>query len=524
MFQDPRLTPLARARSARIETLVETENFVIVYQVGHRNGKRRAQALADACERDFAELKSWFKVTKGFGPSNRVTLLVDTASYARNWGYRSDGTTKVVIDTFDNTSDQGQADDAVCSLFVAEIVEVLMDYRNQTSGVPSWNPGGSDGEGLSRFCAGLFHPLGYYNVLGGPYVNAWLSSSARKDWISTTEPSDTDMDSFGCALLFVYYLYSQLGYDMVSICTKAGATLEDTYTSLVGSSGGYAAFTQLLESYFPVGKSQPLQTDNPFPLGPATVQRVTITSTQQALVARIEAKTGEATLSPFAGCPEKTYGYTLYNSPKRMLCVAHAEGFAQPVYRWKVNDQAVGLLGNIDISATVQTDEPANPNTPTSTVQKIELGYSTYPNTSTYDGMSGELVLACTTTPGHVLLTVEVEVSEKYGPARTATQAVLLSLDTQELEYDGAYYDDQAACKAAFEKKLRELERFVNYRWIPILLTLPDPPHDSDLRVVGEIYDELRRLSVDQPEAAAVLENYIIPNPTIGAKRSRSRG
>ena len=105
MFQDPRLTPLARARSARIETLVETENFVIVYQVGHRNGKRRAQALADACERDFAELKSWFKVTKGFGPSNRVTLLVDTASYARNWGYRSDGTTKVVIDTFDNTSE-----------------------------------------------------------------------------------------------------------------------------------------------------------------------------------------------------------------------------------------------------------------------------------------------------------------------------------------------------------------------------------------------------------------------------------
>jgi hypothetical protein len=90
---------------------------------------------------------------------------------------------------------------------------------------------------LSQVMGAYFYENAYYNVNGGAFINSWLQSSARTDWITNPEATDKDEVSFGCSMLFIYYLYSQLGYPMDQIITQAGDTLEATYQALTGNSG-----------------------------------------------------------------------------------------------------------------------------------------------------------------------------------------------------------------------------------------------------------------------------------------------
>ena len=177
-----------------IQTLATTTNFVIQFNDAFPFAKQRAQKLQQSAEAEFATLRSWFQNTTGFGASNPVTLLVDTKSLAWNNGYHSNGTTLVIMNHFNGQGADPLADDAVMGLFVAEIIEVLMSCRDVQTGKITWHENNSDGEGLSRMAVGMLHPASYYNgtYLGGPYVNGWLQSAARDDWITTNEPSDTD--------------------------------------------------------------------------------------------------------------------------------------------------------------------------------------------------------------------------------------------------------------------------------------------------------------------------------------------
>ena len=174
----------------------------------------------------------------------------------------------------------GSSDDSVLGIFVAEMIEILMRFKGP------WNPADSGGEGLSRVAAQLLHPQ-----YGTGYVNAWLASDPttdptsavadsefRKDWVSqnfTGGPlraagksvrGDDDSYSYGCAMLFIYYLKSQLGFSMPQIVQRAGATLADTYQALTGLTNGFWAFKSLLDQHFPIGVKSP--TDDPFPLSP----------------------------------------------------------------------------------------------------------------------------------------------------------------------------------------------------------------------------------------------------------------
>src|SRR5665213_2064113 len=214
-----------------IQTLATTTNFTIQYNDAFSFAKQRAQALQQHAEAGFATLRTWFQNTSGFGPTNLVTLQVNTKSLASNNGYRTNGTTTVVMNHFNSQGAAPLADDAVIALFIAEIIEVLMSCRDFQTGKVTWIANHSDGEGLSRMAAGMLHPASYYNptYLNGPYVNEWLQSAARHDWITSNEPTDQDVDSTGCSLLFLYYLQSQLGYSITDIVTKAGSSLAATY-------------------------------------------------------------------------------------------------------------------------------------------------------------------------------------------------------------------------------------------------------------------------------------------------------
>jgi hypothetical protein len=189
---------------------------------------------------------------------------VEPEALARNYGYKTGGATFIRMDPLNNFANQEQADDGVQGLFVAEIIEVLMEYRNIKNKKISWHAKMSDGEGLSRVAAATLHPVGYYSALDGPFVNGWLENerqvkrpSARggihENWVTTNDPTDTTSDSYGCAILFIYYLRDQLNFSMGAIINKAGDSLENTYQALTRSSNGFQPFKALLDKYLPAG-------------------------------------------------------------------------------------------------------------------------------------------------------------------------------------------------------------------------------------------------------------------------------
>jgi len=93
---------------------------------------------------------------------------------------------------------------------------VLMSYQNQTQRHTVWDPGASNGEGLSQIAAELLYPRAYVGISsGGP--SQWLNSQ-REDWVGRNESTDIIPISFGCAQLFIHYLRTQCGYP----CNTAG--------------------------------------------------------------------------------------------------------------------------------------------------------------------------------------------------------------------------------------------------------------------------------------------------------------
>ena len=216
-------------------TLGHTTNFVIQYDNKLKDGKRRAKALKSTCEADFAQLRSWFTATGGFGPQNRVTISIISTGLGANGQYQTGGEMWIQINGFDGKANKDLADDAVRAVFVAEAVELLMSYQNINTKKTTWHPGWSDGEGLSRVSMELLYFEAAYQLIGAPYVNTWMQSSKRPDFISKNQTTDENVTSYGCAMLFIYYLYSQLGFSLPAIINKAGGTLGETYSKDVTS-------------------------------------------------------------------------------------------------------------------------------------------------------------------------------------------------------------------------------------------------------------------------------------------------
>ena len=397
------------------------------------------------------------------------------------------------------------ADDAVMGLFIAEIIEVLMSSHDAQTGKITWHENNSDGEGLSRMAVGMLHPASCYNgtYLGGPYVNGWLQSAARDDWITMNELSDTDGDSFGCSLLFLYWLQSQLGHSMTDIITKAGATLEATYHMLTGQSGAYAAFTKFLAPFFPIGQTAALKTDNPFPILTGQQRTVHLDLEQQSNGATSVASQGTVHVSPFFLCPAKDYHYQILNTPKLLRCTVSVIGFAQPVFEWTVNGIAVGS-GIAHPTATVYTDIPADPSQQNSINETITIHCSDAGDTSTYLGMSHELDITNGDNLGHEQLIVQVAVREQFASSDKVITANTTLLDTQELLYEPQFYKDKAMCQAEFQAVLNRIEGELAHNPIPIILTLPDPPPPlyNAAKTVGQIVSGISAVAAKNPALA----------------------
>src|SRR5262245_49369 len=260
-----------------LEYLVDTEHFTFRYDGAISYAKAAAQAIADTCEAELATLGTSMPFASGpggdpFVDDKRIIVwLVDVTTQlfsgapappgrggAWNNGRRPPGTPGHSLIMINTTAAPGYpiTDDFARFLFIAELSELLMSSYG-------WKPAASTGEALSRVFAEEFHPAST-----ATFVNGWLNSPARANFIDgVNESTDRDGIAFGCAILFINYLRSQLGYTLAAICQDPGPTLADRYKKLTGrTDDGFVAMTDLLNRHFDKTKPIALLTNNPFPL------------------------------------------------------------------------------------------------------------------------------------------------------------------------------------------------------------------------------------------------------------------
>lgn len=237
-----------------------TTHYQIQYDdsLSQADGMDRANGLIATCEADYTLMAGWFDniaLTVGIP----ITVNITPGSYASaGWG-------PPIRLTPGNGSDLT----LVRYLLVSEVTEMFMLAQNR--GWFGAGNEGSAGEGLSRYLAGQFlieNGLGVTEP-GFQLANYWMSSP-RADYVNNIDVLDHGLDAkTGCAILFIYYLHSQLNFSTHDIVQAAASELSGVYQNLTGSGfDPFPAFKALLDTYYPGTTTIPgPNPDNPFPLG-----------------------------------------------------------------------------------------------------------------------------------------------------------------------------------------------------------------------------------------------------------------
>jgi hypothetical protein len=183
-------------------------NFDLFFNDGGIRGATQlledyARTVLRTCEADFTRIDALFGSGARFGASNRIQVTVDgtlglsaDGTMGQNWGFTENGETKISIaagsSVFPPNLDRTQLDEALRAAFVAELAELFLDLRGQST--PTLYRGWSDGEAFSRVCATWLHPVGYAAIGRtlfqgtGPFFSAshWLNekTAPRSDYVS----------------------------------------------------------------------------------------------------------------------------------------------------------------------------------------------------------------------------------------------------------------------------------------------------------------------------------------------------
>jgi len=242
------------------------------------DGKDRANGLIAVCEADYNLMSDWFggiALTVG----TPITVNISPGGYASaGWG-----------PPIRLTPGNGSSLTLVRYLLVSEVTEMFMLAQNKGWFAPDGSNEQSCGEGLSRFLAHEFliaKGLGVSEP-GFELAPSWMNSSippisttygSRGDFVNNTLEYDHGIDpATGCAILFIYYLYSQLNYSIKQIIAaapgvaSASSCLRGVYQNLTKNAGDpFPHFKALLDGAFPPGVPASIpgpNPDNPFPLG-----------------------------------------------------------------------------------------------------------------------------------------------------------------------------------------------------------------------------------------------------------------
>jgi hypothetical protein len=487
------------------------------------NLDRRARFLLDTCEHDYRILCDWFgiQVGAGFGPNNRIQVLLSTVDddghalpAARNHEYAHPS--QVFANPFAGYPAQPGYDDALAGMVIAEVVEILMSYTG------TWDPMNSDGEGLSRVTAQILHPATITTF--APFTDhapidilfwmerpptdsaGWAPTSLnppalpshnafRQDWVSapfTGEngvQGDGDWFSFGCAILFIYYLKDQLGFGMDRIVPTKFGTLADRYQALTGKGGAFKPFKDLLDAFYPKDATLPDDRYDLFPLGGlhcgvgVTAQVTSSSSTVSA--------SGVALRGTLCGPREFAQVLTV---------TARTAGFGHPIISWRINGQAVTWVGTLDatltVSAVVVPVDPRQPSQPRVETVVLQVSPPT-PIEGGFDGYSIDVRVSG--NPGNVELRFDVAVTDQYAtaPENSASSFLITMLATQDVTWDPDYQRVAEECLNRYASR--------HDRPLPYLrLYLPDPAPEliAAARTLEHLRNEVREIEGRDPELA----------------------
>ncbi len=241
----------------------KTTNFHVQYDdslPSQTAVKNNANALLAVVENEYTVTTGWFATPSGkFGTGHRqvVNLNIGGGGGGNNSGYGS-------AINIDSLGAGPNPTESVKMVFMNEWVEILMSLSGG-----KWHAADSSGEGLSQYCGIVRFQTGHYSYYGS-WVDRWLNQHPREDWVTTTEGSDGNAISFGCALAFIYYLNTQLNFTINQIIAAGASNLAASFRTLTGDSGNpYPFFSGLLEHVYPSTAPANIPgpvTDDPFPL------------------------------------------------------------------------------------------------------------------------------------------------------------------------------------------------------------------------------------------------------------------
>ena len=255
----------------------------------------RTNALIAACEGDYALLSGWFGgISLTSAPANLslpISVQVTPASGGAGWG------PPITLKPGSNDANYMRY------LMVSEVSEMFMYAQGKGWFAPDGSNEQSCGEGLSRFLAQQFLVDAEIGVSEPGYAisPSWLNSSlpltnpastqsvngnnygSRSDYINNTLEYDNGIDpATGCAMLFIYYLTTQLGYSINSLIaaapglTNAATCLRGVYRNLTGDgTDPFPYFKQLLGIVYPENSVSSIagpNPDNPFPIAKSPQQ------------------------------------------------------------------------------------------------------------------------------------------------------------------------------------------------------------------------------------------------------------
>jgi hypothetical protein len=477
-----------------LELAPPTTNFRIFYNPSFPNGLANAIQFRNRVENDFWQLTEWFGGNNAFGPSNRVTvnLTYQGGSGSDNAGYRSDGSTALNLNGAPNAS---PVDDVIRMHFVAEFSEVLMSYNNQ-HGPATWDRGKSHGEGLSQFCAYMMAPAGYKAFYGPQFENIWLKST-HPDWVSNTEGTDTNPLSFACALLFLFYLHSQKGFDVPTIIRNGGSNLAETYTKLTGRADAFVPFDTLISAFFPFSeRTAVLDVVNPFPLNEIYGRWVVVDADEQNDGPAATILHNHKKVQPFFTCPEKDYQYDVNGQALQLQVTAKTIGFGAAGFSWRINGMAItGYDETIVVPIHLTEKDPLFPTgqSQRDTTMSIHFNITAKTNTTCVATISLGVPY------GKYSLDITVEAVETYANFPAETGDNFEAIDNSRVVWEQAYYDDKAACEKGFMDIVR---RYV--RANPVILRVfnqPDPPPEwkQAINVLQQLGAAFRQLE-QEPE------------------------
>jgi hypothetical protein len=159
-------------------------------------------------------------------------------------------------------------------LIVAELTECFMGLQNK-----GWDCGASNGEALSRFLA--------QQTSGGPdgalaeyAAGPQWDGAGRPNWIDATAPTDQDVVSTGCGVVYLYWMLGR-GFTPNQI-TQAGCpdrTLSSNYAMLTGKTSAWADFEAAL-----AGLPGAIASDDPWQRLPGVAQRNPAQSRDQIVI------------------------------------------------------------------------------------------------------------------------------------------------------------------------------------------------------------------------------------------------